>query len=148
MKKTLTLIAVSLLMAGTTLTSCTSSSEDLKDAENKVDDAEDDLELANEELADEIAIYKKEASEKLNAHNQSLIDFNKRIATEKNDAKADYNKKIADLDKKNSDLKKRMEDYDAEGKTNWEKFKTEFNRDMDLVGTGINDLFSKDEDKK
>jgi hypothetical protein len=69
-----------------------------------------------------------------------MAEFEKRIATEKKDAKTDYKKKIAELEKKNTDMKKRMDDYKAKGKEEWEFFKTDFNKSMDELGQSVKDL--------
>lgn len=37
-------------------------------------------------------------------------------------------------------MKKKMDDYNMDGKENWEKFKTEFNHDMDELGQAFKDL--------
>ena len=45
--------------------------------------------------------------------------------------------------KKNSDLKMKLDNYKAEGKENWKKFKIEFNRDMEELGIAFKDLTVK-----
>ncbi|MFN0047523.1 MAG: hypothetical protein ACKVOU_00200 [Cytophagales bacterium] len=40
-------------------------------------------------------------------------------------------------------MKKKMDDYKEDGKENWEKFKTEFNHDMDEIGNAFKDLTVK-----
>ena len=52
-------------------------------------------------------------------------------------------KKIDELEQKNSELKKRLDDYKADGKEKWEKFKAEFSHDMDELGKAFKDLTVK-----
>ena len=40
-------------------------------------------------------------------------------------------------------MKKRLEDYKADSKDKWESFKTEFNHDMDELGSAFKDLTVK-----
>jgi len=61
----------------------------------------------------------------------------------KKEAAADYKIKVDELEQKNSDLKKQMDDYKAEGKEKWEKFKTEFGHDMDELGNAFKDFTVK-----
>jgi uncharacterized protein YlxW (UPF0749 family) len=140
MKKTIFTIAITMLMAGTMLTSCHSSAKKVEDAQDKVADANQEL---NQTIKDSIQQFKKESEEKISANEKSYADFKARIANEKKENKAKYEKKLAELDQKNSDMKKKLDDYKAEGKENWEKFKVEFNHDMDELGKAFKDLTVK-----
>jgi hypothetical protein len=71
------------------------------------------------------------------------LEFKTRIASDKKEAKADYNKRIAELEQKNSDMKKKLDDYKADGKDKWEQFKKDFSRDMDDLGNAFKDLTTK-----
>ena len=115
----------------------------MENAEEKVEAATEDLNDANEAYQKEIDTYRREADEKIAANNKSIAEFNARIALEKKDAQDDYKRQIAALEQKNSDLKKKMDDYKADGKEKWEQFKTEFSRDMDELGKAFKDLTVK-----
>ena len=84
--------------------------------------------------------YRTTTAERIALNNQSIADFNLRVANEKNKVTVDYQNKIAELEQKNSDMKKRMDDYKADGKEQWETFKTEFSRDMDNLRQAFKDL--------
>ena len=62
------------------------------------------------------------------------------IAKEKSQIKEEYNKQIAELEKKNMEMKKRMDEYNGESQDQWDRFKSEFNRDMDQLGTALSNL--------
>ena len=47
------------------------------------------------------------------------------------------------MEQKNTDMKKRMDEYKADGKEQWKKFKAEFSRDMDELGQAFKDLTVK-----
>lgn len=143
MKKSILILASATLVSGLALTSCNSSSENVDKAEQAVTDANNELEKANQEYLADIENYRTETASKIAANNQSIIDFNLRIEKEKKEVKDDYKKQIAELELKNSDMKKKMDDYKAEGKDNWETFKTEFSHDMDELGAAFKDLTVK-----
>jgi len=143
MKKTILLITSSALLFAGMLTSCYSSAEKVENAQDNVAEANKDLNIANQEYLADIEAYKKEATARIDANNQSIAEFNKRIESKKLDAKIDYQKKIAELDQKNSDLKKKLDNYKADGKDNWEKFKEEFSRDVENIGQAFKDLTVK-----
>jgi phage terminase small subunit len=137
--KTLKLTGI-LFATSLAVTSCSTSSEKVETAKENVVEAHDDLDKANEAYLADIASYRIETADKINANNQSVVEFNARIEHEKKDARAEYKKKIPELEVKNSDMKKRLDDYKADSKENWEMFKTEFNYDMEELGKAFKDL--------
>ncbi|WP_394993798.1 hypothetical protein [Emticicia sp.] len=145
MKKTIVALAVFTFITATIVTSCNSSSpsEKVEDAKTDVEEANKDLQKANDEYLTEVESYKRETAEKISANELSIKEFNERIATEKKQAQGAYKQKIAELEQKNTDLKRRLDDYKQDGKENWEKFKIEFNRDMDELGKAFKDLTVK-----
>ena len=140
MKKSILILASATLFSCFVLTSCNTSSEKVENAADAVDDANIALEKANQEYLIDMENYRTTTAERIALNNQSIADFNLRIAKEKKEVKADYQKKIAELEQKNSDMKKRMDDYKADGKEQWETFKTEFSRDMDNLRQAFKDL--------
>lgn len=143
MKKSIFAMATATLIMSVAFTSCNTSSQKVENAENNVIEANEDLDKANQEYLDEIESYRRETADKIAANNRSIEEFNARIENEKEQARAEYRKEIAALEQKNSDMKKKMDDYKAEGKDKWEKFKTEFSRDMDELGNAFRGLTVK-----
>ncbi len=143
MKKVKNSVNALLFLSVIFLAGCNTPAQKVENAENKVADANEDLDRANEEYVKEIAQYRAETNERILANDKSAAEFKKRIENDKKDAKADYNKRIAELEQKNSDMRRKMDDYKADTKENWEKFKTEFNHDMDELGTAFKDLTVK-----
>lgn len=143
MKKSIFAMATATLIMSVAFTSCNTSSQKVENAENNVIEANEDLDKANQEYLDEIESYRRETADKIAANNKSIEEFNARIENEKEQARAEYRKEIAALEQKNSDMKKKMDDYKAEGKDKWEKFKTEFSRDMDELGNAFRGLTVK-----
>jgi len=71
---------------------------------------------------------------KISKNAQSIKEFKARVANSKKETKADYDKTISDLEKKNTDMKRKLDEYNLEGKDQWNSFKTEFSHDMDELG--------------
>jgi hypothetical protein len=53
---------------------------------------------------------------------------------------AKYEKNIATLEEKNNTLKTKMKAYKNDTNADWKSFKTEFNHDMDELGSALKDL--------
>lgn len=140
MKNSMLTLTLAICLAGGFLTSCKTSAEKVENAKDEVDAATQDLNKANKEYLADIEQYKRETADKIAANNQSIAEFNARMESEKAEVRADYQKKIASIVQKNSDMKKKMDEYKAEGKDQWEKFKSEFNRDMDELGKAFKNL--------
>lgn len=123
---------------------CENSAQKLAKAEENVDDAEKDLQLAEEEYLADIENYRVFTAEKIASNEKSIAEFNARILKEKKEVNAEYREKIRELETKNSDMKMKINDYNAEGKDNWERFKNDFARDLDALSTRVSEL-GKDE---
>ncbi len=136
-KKSMLTFAAAAFMATALTTSCSTPAEKVEDAQENAAEAKQDLDEANQEYMIEMESYRQAAIERIAANDKSTAEFKARIAKEKKEAKAEYEKKIAELDEKNSDMKKRLDEYKASGKENWEKFKAEFGRDMDTLGSAF-----------
>jgi septal ring factor EnvC (AmiA/AmiB activator) len=83
---------------------------------------------------------KKKLKEILTDQEKNIAEFKARIAKEKKENRADYEKKLIELENKNSDLKKKLADYKDDGQDKWISFKAEFNRDIDELGKAFKDL--------
>ncbi|WP_428659248.1 hypothetical protein [Runella sp.] len=143
MKKNILTLAVFTMLAGTILTSCMTPAQKVKNAQNNVKEANVDLDKANREYLADVENYRKETAAKIAANDLAIAEFNTKIENEKEDAKADYTKKVAVLKQKNIDMKMRMDDYKVDGKEKWKMFKTEFGHDMDELGKAFKDLVVK-----
>ncbi len=143
MKKIITAFSMVLLVTGAIVTGCNTPAEKVENAENKVTEANKDLDKANEAYVTDVANYRIETANKIAANEKSIADFKARVATEKKETKEAYNAKISDLEKKDTDMKKKMDDYKLEGKEKWEIFKAEFSHDMDELGKSFKDFTVK-----
>ena len=141
MKNKTLILVVTIFIAGITLNSCKSSADGAKEAKDKVVVAKQEL---NQALQDSILQFKKESEEKISNYEKDIAELKVKIAKEKKENKAKYEKKLAELEQKNADLKKKLENFKAEEKDKWLSFKTEFDHDMDGLGTAFKEFFTAD----
>jgi hypothetical protein len=125
------------------LGACNSPSKKVENAQINVEEANKELDEANVAYLVEVDTYKADLNQKIEANNKSIAEFNARVDKDKRQAKADYKNRIAELEQKNTDMKKRLDEYKESGKENWEKFKTEFNHDMEELGNAFRDFTVK-----
>lgn len=142
MKKTIIFASAGIFII-TLITGCTSPAEKVQNAQNNVNEANTNLDEANQAYLADVENYRRETAEKIAVNNKSIADFKARKESEKQDAQADYKNKIDALEQKNSDMKKKMDDYKVEGREKWELFKKEFSYSMDELGKSFRDITTK-----
>jgi dynactin complex subunit len=133
MKNLKKVITISFIVIGVMLIGCFENSE-----KSKQDIKENIKE--NEAYKLEMDEYRFRIAEQITTNENSIIAFRSRIASQKKEARADYEKKINDLNNKNADLKMRLDAFNADNKESWELFKVEFGRDMDELGNALHDF--------
>lgn len=140
MKTFLKIIAGTVATMGVLLTSAAITKKTTHSSKGDSKHPQDEDKHLN--LSDEKA-YRKTIKEQLEANEQSIAEFNSRIAHQKNDAKAEYEQKIAALNHKNSDTRKKIEDFKADNEQAWEAFKIAFGQDMKALRTAFQDFTIK-----
>ena len=137
-------IATSLFM------SCDSNQNKVKDAKEKVQEEKKDVMDAQKELekAEQDSIrmyneYKTAQLEKINENDSAIAHYRAKMKMESKDMREKHEKKIADLEKKNNELRMKLNNYNYDGKSSWQSFKTEFNHDMEELGHAFKDLTVK-----
>lgn len=143
MRKSILLFTFIAVVSSLMYTSCKSSSEKVENAEEKVTEAEQNLNDAQQEYQADLDNYRMQTASTIETNNRNIAEFNARIENEKNEVRAEYRTKIAELEAKNNEMKQKLDNYQSEGKDQWESFKNEFNRDMDQLGRSISDLTTK-----
>ncbi len=146
MKNQHLVLLVFMLFAASILTGCNVNQE------QQVDDAAQTVKQADQELKDVQAKYEKEwqqfkseAEAKIDANEKKINEFKEEMKTTTTKFKAKYENQVLTLEQKNIELKKKLNEYKYEGKDRWEEFKLGFNKDVDIVGNAINDIFSKED---
>jgi chromosome segregation ATPase len=163
MKKSIFMFATAIILtAGTTFTACTSPETKVENAQTKVDNAQDNVADAKDKVADakdnlteaqkmanaeaeKVAnaaawkTYKAESEIKIKENDTRIAELKAGMKKAGKSVTALYKENVAILEKKNAAMKNRISDYDK-SQSNWESFKTEFNHDMDELGTALKDF--------
>jgi chromosome segregation ATPase len=146
MKKILlTLTLASTILFGFLVTSCESTASKKKAEETKIEEAEQAIDEIEIEAAED-AVSNDEWTAFKNDWQQMIDNNDKRIAEIRsnmnqsgkviNELRA---KRIAELEQRNKDLRARLDQFEK-NQSNWEQFKSEFQRDMDAIGDAFQDL--------
>ncbi|MDP4826573.1 MAG: hypothetical protein NWR73_02735 [Flavobacteriales bacterium] len=130
-------------MMTTLFAGCSSSTEKLDRAEENVTEAKENLVQANQNYLTDMEDFKKNTATQIAANEQSIVEFKARIADQKKEAKADYEKEINDLDQKNTDMRKKLDDFQTDTESGWESFKDEFSSDMSDLGDAFKNFTEK-----
>jgi len=137
-----------LFMTAVLLGGCMSSDQKKENARNQVQSAEENLDKAqNNETAvaqkaataDELKAFRLESELKIKNNEVSIAEL--KIKMNKPGSALDevYARRIDSLEMKNQNLKTRMGNYEKTH-TDWGKFKSEFNRDLDDLGKSLKSL--------
>lgn len=150
------------LTAATMFTACTSPEKKVENAQDKVQNAQEKVGDARENVAEakqdlteaqkmakveaekaENAaawkVYKTDAEVKIKANDTRIAELKSTMKKAGKSTSAMYKENVTILEKKNAAMKNRISDYDR-SPSNWESFKSEFNRDMDELGTALKDF--------
>jgi outer membrane PBP1 activator LpoA protein len=152
MKELFLTLTVAVFMVGAILSGCQSSTKSkVEEAEQSLDAAQFNLEVAQHELIaarkeyhEDYQLFKKEYDEKLRQNEFAIAELKAMIAMSSEQNKPILERELADLEKKNRDLKLSLENYNKSGKDNWERFKVEFKDSMNDLGESIGNLFSSE----
>lgn len=143
MKKKFLILAVTGLMTGSLYTACNSPEKKVENASENVVEAQQDLDQAEREYAEEWGKFKSEYQLQIQTNENDIAGYRE---LEKMDPayRTKYSVRIDELEAKNTELKDRINKYESEKRRdNWEEFKAEFKRDMDELGAALKD-FGKD----
>lgn len=147
-------MALTLVIAGTFFTSCDNAAKKEEAAKEEVKEAKQDLKEvqkdANAEAqqkadAEEWAAFKTETELKIKANEVRIAELKIKLKKPGKVLDPLYAQRIEDLEKRNKELQAKIDNY-VPGQTDWQKFKTEFNHDMDELGHALKD-FSVDNKK-
>jgi hypothetical protein len=133
MKTTQMMLTLTMIVSGSTLTAFAQENQ-------KVAQARTNLEVAKKDSAADFQKFKKESELKISNNQKQITALKTKKSTESKEVKDKYDKKVLALEQKNNELKKRIETCNGQDKTAWEKFKIQFNKDMDELGKSIKSI--------
>ena len=140
--------AVYILLAVALLSGCMSSDQKKEDARNKTQVALENLNTAqnnenkvaqNAATEDELKTFKLESELKIKNNEVSIAKLKLKMNKPGSALDEVYARRIDSLQLKNQNLKTRMGNYEKTH-TDWGKFKSDFNRDLNQLGKTINTL--------
>jgi TolA-binding protein len=138
MKKSIfTLAAMSLLMTGAIFTSCNSAAQKEDNTTTESQDA-----IAEEQVvatAEEWQAFKTDAEDKIKNNEIRIEELTVQMNKPGQVFDDLYKNRIEELEKQNRELQYRIDAYDK-SHTDWEKFKREFNHDMDELGEALKNI--------
>lgn len=137
MKKTILILAI---VAGTFFTSCKSAQQKETRAKENVVEAKQDLKETQVSNANEWKVFKAESEAKIIDNDSRIAELKVKINKPGNTFDGLYRTRIEKLEAKNTELKSKLKNYDG-NQTGWQTFKSDFNRDMNEIGSNIKDLF-------
>lgn len=145
MKKFVYLFSAITLMGSASLVSCNNSTDgttdnDVKDTDTVVVEEKktDNVRVATTE---EWAAFKADAEEKIEANEKRIAELKVKLKKPGKVLDKVYEERIEALQERNRNLRLKITNYET-NKTDWDKFKEEFNHDMDELGKAIGDIFT------
>ena len=148
MKKSILTLAIATFVFGTVLTSCKSNTEKEQAAQESVDSAKVALEDAREDLdearrtatAEEWQNFKDSTNAKIEENKAQIAELKLKIKKAGKDIDKSYQRNIDTIEQKNKNLKAKLDSYKNDVDSDWQSFKSEFNHDMDELGTSLKDF--------
>ncbi len=115
--------------------------EEVVEANENLNEAEEDAKLENQKVAsaEEWKAFKQETELQINENEAQITRLKSKMNQPGKIFDNLYAKKINGLEEKNSELRSRMNAYEKK-QSDWESFKTEFNHDLNELGTALKDL--------
>jgi hypothetical protein len=117
--------------------SASAQDKDVQKARKHVAEAKKDLKEAKIDSAEDYRKFVEKADQSI-SQNKKIIAGLRSKANDKNKAEQEkYNKRILALESKNDELAKRIKDSRHTKTNSWERFKLDFNRDVQKLGEDI-----------
>lgn len=141
MKKSIYTLATALLITGTTLVSCKENTENKgEEVEVITNDDGNSLMVKSATQNKEWEAFKVNTDSLINENDMRIAELKVKMNNTSKAADSTYKKKIAQLEKRNAAMKVKIQSYKDDSSQNWDSFKTEFNHDMNELGSALKDL--------
>lgn len=129
----------------TLFTGCSrTASEKIADAKANVVVAKDAVADAQAAAREDWLKFKSEGEAKITANERIIAEYKVKMATADGKLRAKYDKKMDVLEARNQELTAKLDNYEDAGKSTRENFKSEFNHDLDGLGTALKDITTDD----
>ena len=129
-----------IIFATLVLVSCKTAQQKEDTAKQNVVDANQDLRNTEVSNASDWKVFKAESQTKIIQNDAKIAELKVKMNQPGNTFDGIYRTRIEKLEAKSAELKKQLNGYDG-NPSEWETFKSDFNRDMNEIGGNIKDLF-------
>ena len=107
-----------------------STNRKMNNARKNLSEAKTDLKKAKSDSIAEYKEFRKESMNKIVDNEKKIAEMKKKQKVENKESQTKYDERINLIERKNISLQRRVDEYKADGNTNWAVFKKEFNEEM------------------
>lgn len=107
-----------------------STNRKMNTARKNLSEAKSDLKKAKSDSIAEYKEFRKESMNKIVDNEKKIAEMKKKQKVENKESQTKYDERINLIERKNISLQRRVDEYKADGNTNWAVFKKEFNEEM------------------
>ena len=144
MNRSLVVLLLAGSLAGSLLSGCGKSPDQkVDDAEQTVAAVTQQIKSARDDYRAEWLSFKRESELVIEANGRMIDSLKTRISNAGIRGKAVLSRDLTVLEQKNVELKKKLAQYNDQGQSNWEGFKSDVKHELDLLGTSMRDLYKK-----
>lgn len=140
MKKTILTLAITLVMAGTSLTAIGQQNRKAAKARKEVAEAKRDLREAKIDSAADYQRFNTEAEVQIVENDKKIAELRAQKANDNREIREKYNKQVLALEQKNNSLKTKIKGSAYTKTDKWASFKREFSHDMNEFGRAFKDI--------
>ena len=141
MKKTILTIGISCLIGLST--QAQTSNKKMNSARKNLIEAKSDLKKAKSDSIAEYKEFRKASMNKISENETKIAEMKKKQKVENKESQAKYDERINLIERKNISLQRRVDEYRADGNTNWAIFKKEFNEEMNYLQKTFAKVYDK-----
>ena len=128
------------IITGAILTGCHTPSITNDNTQSTDTDSSKAKGISTKAYMADIDTYRVQIADSIDVNEKCISTCTTKISKDDRETREGYKKRIDVLEQKNSDMKRDMEEYRADGKKKWEKFKVDFEYNMSELSKSIRDL--------
>ena len=115
----------------------------MNSARKNLIEAKSDLKKAKSDSIAEYKEFRKASMNKISENETKIAEMKKKQKVENKESQAKYDERINLIERKNISLQRRVDEYRADGNTNWAIFKKEFNEEMNYLQKTFAKVYDK-----
>ena len=140
LKNTILTLAISALVAGSSLTVQAQQNKKAAKARKDLKEAKLDLREAKIDSAADYQRFNSEAHVLIMENDKKITELKAQKANDNKEIREKYDKQVMDLEKRNNDLKNKIKGSPTTKTDKWASFKREFTHDMNELGRAFKDI--------